>query len=75
MDDIILKGYIQIKCSNPGRLKRKVGLGCKIGTGLTYSIIKERIRLKVCRFKCAPFATENLLLNSLYLSHTQTLFK
>ena len=26
MDDIILKGYIQIKCSNPGRLKRKVGV-------------------------------------------------
>ena len=24
MDDVILKGYIQIKCSNPGRLKRKV---------------------------------------------------
>ena len=26
MDDVILKGYIQIKCSNPGRLKRKVSL-------------------------------------------------
>ena len=45
MDDVILKGYIQIKCSNPGRLKRKVSLWANILKRTKDSILKEKISI------------------------------
>ena len=51
MDDVILKGYIQIKCSNPGRLKRKVGSDCSI-----IHVLSKWCKL--CRDKCIHSGSE-----------------